>query len=69
MTETTAPTERRFLRVAEVMRIVGLSRSTIYDLEQRGEFPARVRLGRRAVRWDSHELERWLQSRAHAARR
>ena len=61
-------TSRRMLRAREVMRLVGLCRSSIYVLEARGQFPARLKLGRRAVRWDSHDIERWLQSRSTAPR-
>jgi prophage regulatory protein len=41
----------RLLRTKEVLAITGLSRVTIYRLEQSGLFPRRLRLGKSAVAW------------------
>lgn len=38
-------TQERFLRLPEVMHLCGLSRSTIYELIRKGEFPPQVSLG------------------------
>ena len=40
-------TDKRVLRREEVVALVGLSRSTIYKLIGRGEFPRPVQLGQR----------------------
>jgi len=53
----------QFLRRAAVEKLTGLSRSSIYSLMDRGEFPRPRRIGRRAVGWDAAALERWLASR------
>lgn len=52
----------RLLRRPEVEREIGLSRSTIYAMMQRGEFPRPKRLGRRAVAWPEHEIEAFKRS-------
>ena len=54
-------------RLPEVIAICGLSRSTIYEMIGRGEFPAPVRLGARAVGWRRSDIEAWLASRRPAA--
>jgi len=51
------------LRLAQVLEITGLGRSTIYDLIRRGEFPSSRQLGRRAVGWISSEIFQWVASR------
>jgi prophage regulatory protein len=51
------------IRFHEVMARTGLGRSSIDLLEKRGEFPRRVRVGARAVRWDEDEITGWLQAR------
>jgi prophage regulatory protein len=51
------------LRCAEVERRTGISRSTIYRLMPRGEFPNRVQLSDGAVGWNEAEVEEWVQSR------
>ena len=54
----------RMLRVAEVMRLTGLGRTTLWQLERAGRFPQRVRpLGNRAVRWRESEVRRWIAER------
>ena len=57
----------RLLRLKEVSSIVGLSRSTIYDLSAKGLFPERVLLGQRAVAWWESEIEAWIATRPRVA--
>ncbi|MGA9135814.1 MAG: helix-turn-helix transcriptional regulator [Terracidiphilus sp.] len=58
---TTAPI--CILRAKEVRERTGLSRSTIFLKIRRGEFPAGVSLGDRAVGWRSNEVDEWIASR------
>ncbi len=51
---------------ADVERRVGLTRSSIYAAMRRGDFPIPVRVGPKAVRWRSSEIEDWMNSRARA---
>lgn len=60
---------RRLMRLAEVKHQVGLGRSAIYDKVKRGEFPAPVNLGARAVAWLSDEVSAWIDSRIDASRK
>ncbi|MDE0652255.1 MAG: AlpA family transcriptional regulator [bacterium] len=53
-------------RLPEVVAICGISRSTIYEMIHRDEFPAQVRLGARAVGWRRSDIEAWLASRPAA---
>mgnify|MGYP000570687869 FL=1 len=41
--------------------IVPLSQRTVFDLEQRGEFPKRFVLTPRRVAWDLAEVEKWME--------
>ena len=54
------------LRLPDVKQKTGQSRSTIYDKVQRGEFPAPVKLGERAVGWVEAEVEAWVKDRITA---
>jgi len=56
------PRSDRVLRVAEVMRLTGLGRTTIWQLEREGKFPRRGKLtGRsRAVGWRASEVAAWV---------
>jgi len=53
-------------RRTEVEDITGLSRTTIYNMMSRGEFPRPVRLTRKAVGWPESVIEAWLKSRSQA---
>ena len=56
------PVEVTFLRLAEVSKRVGLSRSTIYTRMAAGTFPASVKLGARSVAWRRVDVEEWNRS-------
>jgi prophage regulatory protein len=51
------------LRKPRVLAIVGLGNTSLYEAIKRGEFPAPVKLGVRAVGWRRSDLEAWLASR------
>jgi len=59
---------RRTIRRQQLREIVPLADSTIYDMEQRGEFPQRFYLTSRCVVWDLAEVEAWLDNRRDASR-
>jgi prophage regulatory protein len=58
---------RRTIRRSELRRIVPLADTTIYELEQKGEFPRRFNLTARCVAWDLEEVETWLDERRRAS--
>ena len=53
----------RLMKLAEVLRLCGLSKSTLYELIPKGEFPASVRISARSVGWRQYEVREWLESR------
>lgn len=55
--------KEKILRIEEVTKMVGLSRSTIWRMETKGRFPARVPLGTRSVGWRNIEIEEWITKR------
>lgn len=56
------------LRIAQVKKIIGLSRSTIYSLISQGSFPRQVHLGPKAVAWISSEIQTWVAARITQSR-
>jgi len=56
------------VRLASVIKLTGLSRSTIYDKQDPKSprydqtFPKKVPLGPRAVGWYFFEIDAWLKS-------
>ncbi len=54
---------RRILRLPNVELLTGFKRAHIYSLINQGRFPRSVRLGTRAVGWDSTAIEKWVEDR------
>ena len=58
----------RVWRLPEVMTQTGLSRSSIYEMISRDEFPRQINLGPRAVGWVAEEILAWIDSKIREAR-
>lgn len=58
-------TERRILRRPDVEAKTGFKRAHIYNLMKEDKFPKALRLGIRAVGWDSAEIDQWIAERLH----
>lgn len=56
------------LRLPAVVQRTGYSRSTLYALIQKGDFPAPISLGARAVAWPSEEIDAWIHRRIQMGR-
>ena len=50
-------------RLPQVIERTGLSRSTIYLLMERQDFPSSIKLSERAVAWDSEAIDQWIDAR------
>lgn len=66
--EQPATEQVTFLRLPEVKAVTGLSKTSLYGLIRRQNFPAPVRLGPRAVAWVRSEVNQWAASRVLASR-
>ncbi|MCX7122721.1 MAG: AlpA family phage regulatory protein [Gammaproteobacteria bacterium] len=53
----------QILRKPQVIKMTGLSDSSIWRREHEGEFPKRRRLGLRAVGWYYDEVVAWIERR------
>ena len=58
----------RILRLKDVIRLTGLSRSTIYAEIAKDNFPKQVKLtGARSVGWHEGSIDNWISSRELAS--
>jgi prophage regulatory protein len=64
-----AQAHARILRRREVELRTGLSRSAIYALMAKRQFPAAIRLTAKAVGWLESSVETWIAQRASEAAR
>ena len=63
MKRVSSRTVPRKVRRAQLRNIVPMSDTTIYEMEQRGEFPRRFYLTSRCACLDLSEVEQWLENR------
>ena len=54
----------RIVRLPEVCRMCGLSRSSILRLEASGQFPRKFHLSVNAIGWYAADVEAWIAARA-----
>lgn len=60
----------RLLTIDEVIEIVGVSRTVIWKLRKRGDFPLPLKLSpgmTGATRWRASEIQTWIETRERAA--
>lgn len=57
------PQLKRLLRLKDVMARTGLSRSYVYALSQKGQFPKQIKLTERSSAWLEEEVNAWIEER------
>ena len=57
-----------FIRLAAVKRKTGLSKSSIYQMMNLGNFPTSISIGTRAVAWDEEEIDEWAHIKVAESR-
>ena len=65
---TTEKKPLRILRAPALHEKTGLKKSHIQQLEAKGKFPKRIKLGEHAAGWLEHEVDAWLEARIAASR-
>lgn len=53
----------KIIRLPEVKKVTGLSRSTIYKMMNEKTFPAQISLGAKSVGWLEADIQAWVQER------
>ena len=66
---THAAPRRKLIRLAEVLELTEVSRSTVYKLKASGLFPQPVKIGTHAVRWYLDEVLLYINTRPRSGSR
>ena len=56
------------LRLNKVKEITGLSRSSLYQMMDRGLFPRSINIVSRAIAWTDASIQDWIESRINASK-
>lgn len=51
------------IRLPSVIKLTGLSRSAIYDMIAKGDFPKQIKLTTRSSGWLQSEVDQWINDR------
>lgn len=57
------PVGKTLINRKKLLAMIPLSERTIFNMEQRGEFPRRIALTSRNVAWDMAEIDEWIEVR------
>lgn len=57
----------KMLRMSDLVHLLNISRSTIYNLLKEGAFPVPLKFGKRGIIWPASEIETWLAGKARAS--
>jgi len=57
------PKPKRALRLSGVLTKVGISRTQLYRLISRNQFPRQFHLSERTAVWDEEEVDAWLHTK------
>ncbi|WP_426115937.1 helix-turn-helix transcriptional regulator [Pseudomonas sp. DSP3-2-2] len=57
-----------FIRLPEVLRLTGVSHTTIYRMLASGQFPCQIKLGANSVAWIRSEVSDWSRSKIASSR-
>lgn len=60
-------TNKVLINRKKLLAMIPLATRTIYNMEQRGEFPRRIALTSRNIAWDLAEIEEWIEARKSSA--
>ncbi len=55
-----ATNENKLLRIGQVLDIVGVKKSTWYELIKQGKAPKPMRLSHKWSAWDAEEIDNWV---------
>lgn len=66
-TTKSIPVNRRLVRLAEVLHVVGLGRSSVYRLISEGTFPSPIKLGKSSA-WIEDEIHAWIAKHVTSTR-
>ena len=52
--------EKKLLKEKEVCNLMGFSKSTLWRLVGKNDFPKPIKFGQRMTRWNSYEVHLWM---------
>ena len=59
-------TKEQLLRIAAVLAMTGMKRSTLYAEIRKGNFPKQIQLSSRCVAWKAESVKAFIESRSVA---
>ena len=56
-------TQQQFIRLADLTKRIGISRSSVWNFSKNGTFPAPIKLSPNCTAWITAEVDQWAADR------
>lgn len=60
---TQASTKSQFLELNQVLELIPVGRTTLYQMIKEGEFPKQINLTNKRVAWSKKEVQAWIDKK------
>lgn len=57
----------KFIKIEDVLQMTCLSRTTLYSLIKKGDFPAQIKIGNRISVWHEGSIKIWMNDKINGA--
>ena len=57
----------KFIKIEDVLQMTSLSRTTLYSLIKKGDFPAQIKIGNRISVWHEGSIKIWMNDRINGS--
>lgn len=54
---------KRYLRITDVVKKIGMGRSTIWLWSKEGKFPKPIKFSTKVTVWEEEKIDEWIQSK------
>ncbi len=62
-------TQQQFIRLTDLTKRIGISRSSVWNFTKNGTFPSPIKLSPNCTAWVTAEVDQWAADRIAASRK
>ena len=54
--------EQKFLRLTQILQLISIGKSTLWEKVKKGEFPKQIKLGPKISVWKASDVQAYIES-------
>jgi predicted DNA-binding transcriptional regulator AlpA len=62
MSEEKLTSEERFLRIPQILKLIPIGKSTLWEKIKKGEFPKQIKLGPKTAVWKASDVQAYIDN-------